>query len=569
MANSITTDMLAVGTYLTNTKQLKVPEYQRSYAWTDDEVVQLWDDLIESIDSKRTEYFIGPMVLKRPDNGPIELIDGQQRLTTILIIVSIFRKILRQTGDDHRANVLKHQYFGTEDLATLTLSEKFLMNEENGDVFRKFISTEVDQDAIRKEQQKFQKKQSNYLLLQAILTLREKITVWLGSSNELQKMISVLTYIEGQTKILALSVEDEADAYTIFETLNDRGRSLDTLDLLKNHLYSKSRLKLDEVRSNWQAVKENLSEVDSKNRFIDHFWLSVHGRTSKPGLFRTMRDAIPDTKRALEFSKSLAESSRTYAALYNSSSAVWDKYSATTRKNILALQILDVQQALPILLAAKEHFIPLEFQKLTTILVVMAVRYTFIGEERTGVISNYYADIPRKIRSGEMSKSSHISSHIKAIYPSDTSFLAAFGKKSITESKRARYILSEIENSQSSTEKVVNSDPEYVNLEHVMPKNTNQHWTESITGIPDDERKDYVNRIGNLVLMPKSANKLAGSKDFKSKQQIFASIKEFSTTKDLGNYTKWNKKAIETRQVKLAEQAVKAWKLDLKNTKSK
>lgn len=568
MANSITTDMLAVGTYLTNTKQLKVPEYQRSYAWTDDEVVQLWDDLIESIDSNRTEYFIGPMVLKKKDSGPIELIDGQQRLTTILIIVSIFRKIFRQTGDNHRADVLKHKYFGTEELATLTLSEKFLMNEENGDVFRKYISAEVDPDTIRKAQNKFQKKQSNYLLMQAILTLREKISAWLGTGDELKKMISVLTYIEEQTKILALSVEDEADAYTIFETLNDRGRSLDTLDLLKNHLYSKSRSKLDEVRSNWQSVKENLSEVDSKNRFIDHFWLSVHGRTSKPGLFRTMRDAIPDTKRAVDFSKSLAEASRTYAALYNPSSPAWDKYNATTRKNILALQLLDVQQALPILLAAKEHFIPLEFQKLTTILVVMAVRYTFIGEERTGVISNYYADIPRRVRSRELLKASHISSHIKPIYPSDASFIAAFGKKSISESKRARYILAEIENNQSSTEKVVNSDPEYVNLEHVMPRNPNQHWTQSVTGIPDDERKEYVNRIGNLVLMPKSANKLAGSKDFKSKQQVFAQTKEFSTTIELGKYTKWNKKAIETRQAKLAELAAKTWKLDLRNTKS-
>lgn len=99
MANFIETDMLPISKYLATSKIIRVPEFQRSYAWTDDEVSQLWDDIVESIENHKSEYFIGPIVVKI-DANHVELIDGQQRLTTVLIIISIIRRMFRFTGDD-------------------------------------------------------------------------------------------------------------------------------------------------------------------------------------------------------------------------------------------------------------------------------------------------------------------------------------------------------------------------------------------------------------------------------------------------------------------------------------
>lgn len=560
MATFIDTSMLPAGKYLADSKTIRVPENQRSYAWTDDEVTQLWEDLLDSIDNSRPEYFIGPVVAKKLKNSELEIIDGQQRLTTILIMVSAIRSVFRANGDSQRADLLSKKFFGEKDIMTLETTQKFYMNDENGAVFRDFISTEIDIGNIRKEQTKYPKKNANWLLLQAVITVRDLIASYHSPTFDSDKLLRLYKYLTENLMILVLSVEDEADAYTIFETLNDRGRSLDTFDLLKNHLFSKAKSHLPEVKEKWSIVRENLLEVDPKNRFLYHFWLSLHGRASKTGLFRSIRDHVSNASDSVKFSNQLATSSRLYAALHTPSSPAWDDYKPETRKNIAALVLLDAQQALPVLLGAHEKFEHEEFTKLTRLLVVMAVRYNFIGEERTGVASNYYAEISKKIRSGDFGKTSHVLKYLKPIYPSDTSFEAAFSSKSIIDSRRARYILAEIENSLSGEkEKVVNSDPHEVDLEHILPKNINQHWDSQITQISAADHKEYVNRIGNLAIVTKSKNKGSGAKSFEVKKNDYLSTSGFETTKMVCGYNTWNRSAIERRQADIAKMAVKTW----------
>lgn len=382
----------------------------------------------------------------------------------------------------------------------------------------------------------------------------------MGEDYDGRKLLEVVAYLKEKVKILILSVSDEADAYQIFETLNDRGRSLDTLDLLKNHLFSKAKSGLQEVKQKWSALKENLQDSDPKNRFLNHFWTSLHGRGSATGLFRSIRDQITSPQESVAFANQLAASSRIYEALRSGSSPVWADHANETRKNIDILRLLDAQQALPVLLSAYENFAKDEFKKLTRLLVVMAVRYNFIGEERTGVAANYYSDLPKPIRAKSISKAAHVFKALKPIYPSDSSFSAAFKVKSVTDTKRARYILAEIENSTSPSEKIVNSDPDEVNLEHILPRNVNQHWKAVDTGVEPDEHREFVNRLGNLALVPKSKNKKVGSKSFEEKKsELFSQCGEFSTTVNVCSYDRWDRTAIESRQTYLSQLAVKAW----------
>lgn len=561
MANFIETEMLPICKYLARSKVLKVPEFQRSYAWTEDEVSQLWDDVIEAIQNHRSEYFIGPIVIKN-DGGVLEVIDGQQRLTTTLIIISIIRRILRFSGDDQRADWFRNEYFGKQDVVTLNTNEKFFMNEENNKIFRDCVVADATKENITHLQSTFQKKNSNYLLLQSILTLWDLLEGYMDDKKD--NLLELHNYLLEQVKVLVLEVLDEADAYVIFETLNDRGRTLDTMDLLKNHLFAKAKSYLEEVKSRWSSVKENLLEIDPKNRFLTHFWTSQYGRTSKTGLFRAIRDQIDSAKAALDFSNFLAESSRIYAALYNPDSAYWDGYPHEVRKHVLGLRVLDSQQSLPILLAASGKFEGKEFAKLAKIMVVMAVRYNLIFEGRTGVASNYYSEVPKKIMSGEFRKASHVFNHLKHIYPSDKEFRSSFMEKTISDSKKARYLLIELENYVSEEEKVVNSDPEKVNLEHVMPKNSNEFWTENITGISSGERSDYVNRLGNMALVSKDKNKRVGSKGFQDKvEMLFSKQTEFRLTVEIASYEVWNRESIVQRQGRLADLALEVWRVEM------
>lgn len=312
MANFIETEMLPVSKYLADSKVLKAPEFQRSYAWYEDEVSQLWDDILEAIDNQKREYFIGPIVVKNNDRS-LEIKDGQQRLATSLILLSIIRRKFRFSGDDDRANWFRNEFFGKQDVITLKTSEKFYMNEENNHIFRQYVIADATKEDIKLAQKKYLKKNSNFLLLQSILITWDLFESYIG--GDISKLLELHNYLYEKVKILVLSVQDEADAYVIFETLNDRGRTLETMDLLKNHLFSKSKKYLPEVKEKWGSVKENLLEIDPKNRFLSHFWSSYYGRSSKIGLFRVIRDKIDSPSSAVDFAKNLSEASRIYSAL--------------------------------------------------------------------------------------------------------------------------------------------------------------------------------------------------------------------------------------------------------------
>ena len=566
----INSTTIPIGKFLKDAKLIKVPTFQRSFAWTDDDVKQLWDDIIEAIDTGQSQYFLGPMVLKQQENY-FEIIDGQQRIATIYCILSGIRNILRQqnTKDEiERSDLLDRDYFGEKDISTLEMLPKFQMNEVNDPFFQKYVVADADSNAIANASKGLLKKDTNYLLIQTILNVREFLANqqkdFSGQEFDLQTLLKIHTFLRDSVYVLLLVVADEADAYVIFETLNDRGRGLSTMDLLKNHIFNKAGGNLDIVKSHWTIMRDNLSDIDPNDRFAYHFWTSVHGRTSKPQLFRLMRPSVISPKTAVEFSKKLSEAAKLYAALSNSGDVFWESYDQKTIDNIDTLNLLDAQQALPILIAAAQEFSPDEYSKLTNILVVMAVRYNLIGELRTGVLANYYADIPPKIRSGELNKSAKVFREIKPIYPSDEDFEKAFSVKVLRDAKKARYILTEIEKHISEGKIEISSDTKKVNLEHIFPRNPSQEWKEMFKSIGDDDAKKWIYRIGNLALLSTSPNKSYGSRGFAVKREdVYSQEKIIHFTKMLQEYDRWIKDDILDRQNRLAKIAVQTWRIDI------
>jgi uncharacterized protein with ParB-like and HNH nuclease domain len=563
----IESDTIPIGLLLSTVSALKVPTFQRNYAWTDDEVSQFWDDLIEALDTSQSEYFLGPMVFKKKNNH-FEIIDGQQRIAAVYSILSGIRYLFRTNGDDQRVDWFNNEYFGKKDINTLELQPKFQMNEVNDEIFQKYIVADADEASLKIATKGLLKKDSNYLLLRTEFTIRELLKKrqkdFSGQDFDRTTLLGLHTFLREHVYVLLLKVADEADAYMIFETLNDRGRELSTMDLLKNHIFDKSGGYLDTVKAQWALLRDNLSDIDPKDRFFYHYWTSFHGRTSKPQLFRLMRKGITNPKTAVEFSKNLSEISKLYSALIGPSSTYWNEYDQTTRDNLEVLSLLDAQQALPILIAAAKEFSSNEFSKLTRIIVVMAVRYNLICELRTGVLANYYVDIPKKIRSKDILKSAKVFREIKEIYPSDEDFQKAFSSKILRDSRKARYLLGEIENSVSGGKTQIVNDSKKVNLDHILPRNPSQEWRDTLKSIGEDDVQKYIYRIGNFALVSSTLNKGQGSKSFESKKgEIYAKEREIYFTKSLCDYATWIASDIEHRQREIARAAVNTWRIDI------
>jgi uncharacterized protein with ParB-like and HNH nuclease domain len=566
MSTYIESEMKPIGTFMSDSTIIRVPPFQRSYSWTDEEVKQLWIDITEAIDSNQPEYFLGPMVVKRTDNY-LEIIDGQQRVTTIFILLSIIRRIFSFNQDRDRGSWFQDTYFGKRDVNTLEIEPKFHMNEENDFIFKQFIINDIPKDRVKLALKEQEKKNSNFYLLQAILSLYEFVEERLSEiskSFDRDVLLKINNYIQKNTYILLLIVTDEADAYAIFETLNDRGRSLTTMDLLKNHIFGHAKSYLDQAKTNWAIIRDNLNGIDSSERFLNHYWTSIHGRTSKNKLFRLMRDDINSARSAIDFVKKLADSSKLYSDILNANNSLQTIYDTSTIYNLSVLNLLEAQQTLPILLAASKKFDSNEMRKLTSILVVMAVRYNLIGELRTGVSSNYYSDIPPEIQKGNINKAAKVFRSLKSLYPKDDDFREAFSKKVIRDSRKVRYVLSEIEKFLNNSVSQIVNDPKLVNLEHILPKNHSGNWGNSIKNIDKDDIQDYIYRIGNVALTTTQNNKIAGAKDFtKKKELIFSKEDKIKTTLMINDYQEWNIESIEDRQKKLANYAVNVWRIDI------
>lgn len=566
MSTYIDSNMREIGKFLSNVSFLKIPTNQRSYAWTDEEVQQLWLDITEALDSGRREYFLGPMVLKQnPDS--LEVIDGQQRIATAYIILSVIRRALRREGDNLRADWFNNEYFGKMDIATLEIQPKFHMNEINDPFFQRYVVADSDETKIKSKMKGLLKKDSNLLLLQAITMiwdlLQERQKEIGGKEFDRDILLDIQNYLEKNVSVLFLTVTDEANAFIIFETLNDRGIGLNIMDLLKNQVVSKAQGYLDQVKSLWTNIRDNLSDIDPRERFLFHYWTSLHGRAPKSQLYHLMRDEIRSPQSALTFVKDLSESSKIYSALSIPGHPYWNSYDQRTRDNLNTLNLLDAQQALPILLAAARKFPEEEFRKLTEILVVMAIRYNLIGELRTGVLSNYYVEIPQKIQDGKIKKGAKVFRQLKPIYPSDKEFEEAFEKKALKNSQKARYLLAEIENYEHMGTYQVVDDPKKVNLEHILPKNPSQVWKNTIESLGED-LDEYTYRLGNLALVSTAVNKELAAKDFEEKKRVlFSEEKSLKYTRLVAEYSTWLKDDIEDRQRKLAQQAPKVWRIDI------
>lgn len=555
-----------IGELLARQRKYTVPAYQRNYSWTEDQVGELWRDLTEAMNEGRPEYFLGAIVLQQVEKDQEYLvIDGQQRLTTILLLLAAIREIYRHYHDQ-RADDIQATYFGRRDRRTLVMTPNFQMNEVNDTTFRKYVVEPRSISDVRSALSDTTLQQSNRLLLMALVSLWDSLNETLqkiakGSDFDPDYLIRLEDYLRNNVTVIQLTVSDEADAFTVFETLNDRGLELSILDLLKNRVFGKAGSRLPIARAIWNAMMLNLDNT-ADVRFLRHHWISRHGLIQAKQLYRKVRDQITDSNRAIEFAEELKESARSYNALSTADHQIWDDYPESTRKAIATLKLLGAVQSYPVLLAALDRMDCEQVDRLCHMMVVMAVRYSLICQFRSNAMEQAYADLAPRIYRGELKKAAAVFREIKSLYPSDDTFRNAFCNREIRNSRIARYILNTVNQYYQGNELGVLSDPSKVNLEHILPKNPSGVWLKEArdSGYEPDE---WIHRIGNLALVEKGLNRAGGNGDFATKKSLIYSVSQIATTLQIAQFPKWGPEEISGRQDWLATAAVKVWRYEV------
>ena len=264
-----------------------IPEYQRPYAWTDEQVITLFDDLKEYTNNQNeSSYFLGCIVSFTNENKEQEIIDGQQRITTLLLLLrAIHKKLQKMSDSKEKENFIRQiepaiwkidELTSVADYTTVLIESK-VMEVKYNQILENILKTGKTQLGSK------DRYSVNYNLLVKLLdeyAISETLNFYKFINNVLNKTI-----------VLPIKADTQETALTIFSTLNDRGLPLSDADIFKAKIYNKidEKNKMDFV-DKWKNIAlraENVNENVQKLFYYYMFYLRAIDRdknTTTPGL---------------------------------------------------------------------------------------------------------------------------------------------------------------------------------------------------------------------------------------------------------------------------------------------
>lgn len=547
---------------------LVVPVNQRPYAWEKEHVEELFTDLERAIDNTESEYFLGTMVAIRQGSKVLDVADGQQRLATTVILIAAIRDHL--SSDPSQTKYVQHletNYLKSYDPDSDRDLPKLALNVEDNDVY---IQSIIESPASPARKPFATNLPASHRLLQAATLLAKervaKIVDTPHQTDQIARLKKWITFLADAAKMILVIVPDPSKAFTIFETLNDRGLKLSQVHLLKNYLYglAETGQRMREAQRRWDAMYGALESIGDDDIFIDYvrqMWISYHGHVKVEKLFDEVKRKKRTPSDAVEFAGQLSDNVTPFTALLNPSHTYWSE-SFPCRQCIAILNdSLRVDRIRPLMLSiavTMKMKKPREVEKAFGLCVSWAVRFMIVGGIGSGTVEEFYAETAKKVRDGEITDAASLARIMRERAPSDDKFREFFTIATVSRGAAARYYLRVLE-SQLKGEKdphlAADENPENFDLEHVLPQKLSDEWT-----INEEDCKRLCKRIGNLCILEKKLNSTLKSSGPAIKLPTYASSVRL-LTKEIAKESAWGETEIIARQARLAALAVKAWPL--------
>jgi hypothetical protein len=568
-AASINTESNTYRRLLGNGFSYRIPRFQRDYSWAEEEWRDLWEDILEivRVDGEPLHY-MGYLVLQSNDDKNFDVIDGQQRLTTIsVIILSALRNLKRlvETGIDAdrnkaRIDQIRSSYIGYVDPVTLLTKSKLTLNRNNDDYYQSYLAPLNDNLPKRGFNA------STHLLRKASVWFEGQIAEYIKKrsveGNEGETVARLIETMCDRLVFTVINVTDELNAYKVFETLNARGVRLSATDLLKNYLFSvlshdgQDEHEMLALEERWNSLIGRL-ETESFPNFLRVYWISRRSLVRQSELFKAIRTKIKNKGDVFELLRDIDVDVETYSALANPASSGWP---INIRKHAVTLSMFGVRQPFPLLLAARRALNDADFETLVRVIVQLSFRYNVICGLNASEQESVYSATAQAIAGGKMRTIDSILESLKRLYPNDDAFKAAFAEKFIVTGggrnrRIVRYILCNLERQLSGNEYDFESDT--FGIEHILPQSPGDEWSQ----FSDTDVEYFVYRIGNMIPLERTDNRDMGNAGYDRKREAFRRSK-FVLTRGLAQeYAQWTPERINTRQDYLAKIAASIWRV--------
>jgi hypothetical protein len=526
-----------------------VPDYQREYVWTDKEVHQLLEDINEQIDAGGTrEYFIGTVLVSPADQkNHYNVIDGQQRLTTFFLLLCALKSVFLGDTRQTVSGLISTRYTepSGETKTRLKLEPRY---ENAGEVMAKLVQIDADPQSVRAGIQAAGISSFGSLenLLNAYSTLHRYLK---DNYDDVPKLKKYWGYLANNVVFIQIST-DVSSALKIFETINERGVGLNPMDLLKNLLFTQvNQTQFTQLKDEWKKITKPLERGKEKSlRFLRYFlmanyvikndrsdavvredeiydWLVAKDNAascdyaSKP--FEFVRKVVRNVEHYLAFANGLGNDGRPNLAMDSLKRLAGGAFSL---HYVLLLAVANLPKPL------FDHFV----SQLESFLFY----YIFTKTPTKDLERNFslWADELRAIAesSDPVKQKEQLNAFVADRFAKSmagkTQELADALKRftlNTMQQYRTRYLLARltqyVEMAFSGLKTPSSLEPfTKLEIEHILPNNpTPELHATWLAANPSASYNDYKIRLGNLTLLEKPINIVAGNDFYTAKQEEY------------------------------------------------
>jgi hypothetical protein len=523
----------------------EIPPYQRPYSWERDNVEQLLQDIWEACEKSDQEYFIGSLItIEKELDSRYEVVDGQQRLTTLNLILARLR--------DHIKDEAARAYLGNRILPKNVLTgeaekPRLTLRAKDQSFFRRHVldAAPVPQSQIDSLEEPQRHLLENMIATDAFLAGKDEATLKLFADYLLKKVYVVF-----------VNTNSFKSAYRLFNVLNARGLPLSNADLIKNALFAKlsdQSGQSQDLEDRWIELEETVG-IGALDTFFGHHRTAITATKAREDLFKEFEPIIKtEAKDPFAFLEGLTISARNYARINQT-----DFKDPQSLRSMNALHRVGYDEWIPPLLAYLNHPVadlpePEFLQLLEKITMQNWVRR--LG--RTKRLTVYFQLI-------STIKDKKSAETVRAVFlaNANNAELRTLLNSDVYGLPYAQALLLRLEEA-SQDESVTKTYGGLISIEHVLPQALKKsYWTDRFNMA---QQNIWLHRLGNLTLLSGTKNSQAQYDAFPDKKKIYEHRNKkvsFDMTKAVCQVDDWTEAVIQERQDRMVEQAWSIWKIE-------
>lgn len=539
----------------------KIPVYQRNYDWKQEHVRRLLDD-IHTIVQTEKKHFLGTIVHMADSSkllGGISqyiIIDGQQRLTTMMILLNALADVAEDSGDAEVAKKINDQYLHNVYCTDVDLKVKLKPIKSDNDQFA----------ALLKKQYESMNKESHIYINHDLC--KTELSKWVKSGITAKQILDALGLLE----IVEIALDKgQDDPQIIFESINSTGLELTSSDLIRNFLLMNAQNQDSLYENYWLYIENKLKDNEDYKNLNNFFMQYILYKTNKPVAERDLYESFVAyyKEKALD-QQGILEELKYYSDIFAVFIGKDDmEYSKEVRTSLANLRALKQTTCYPFMFSVfhdyKQNVITEDvLAKTLNLLCVYLLRRTVCGVPSHS-LRGLFIGLYKRIFKKQANKSKYYESINKFLFtlnttdvmPTEKEFEDALVTTSVYKNNAlCNFLLFDIENTNRINDKL-NPDNNWT-IEHVMPQQLGRGWDH----ISEEDHEKYVHRLGNLTLVTQEGNSEMSNNPFLVKKSIFELSRANLLNEDIKDKDKWTIEDIKTRGIRLSEKVLVKYKIE-------